>query len=365
MLDYFNTAVDFIMQFKPTTVYNIAGMKIGEESVLSEGGYSYVYLAHDRDNYSQKYALKKIIVQDKINEEAVMREIEQWSLLGDHPNIWKYIGHTEIEGDDAKTVVIWWEFWSGGTLVDLLTRNKNKLIEEQIIYVLTHIARGLKLMHNHDPPISHRDIKVENILMEDQVFKLADFGSWSTDTLNYSKDSKKVIVEKMELFEKYTTMMYRPPEMIDQYLNYSVNTKVDIWMLGCVLFTLWYAKHPFQEAQKLAIVNAHYTFPDEKDKRIGSKLKDLIRLMLTPNPSKRPDINKILDLLESWDELDNIPLSDEAIKIKSKQEAIVQAKNKNYKEVSHIDLLGFEEDTPKHKSVIQCKLDSVNLFNMK
>ena len=32
--------------------------------------------------------------------------------------------------------------------------------------------------------------------------------------------------------------MYRPPEMIDKYQEYSVNTKVDIWMLGCVLYTL-------------------------------------------------------------------------------------------------------------------------------
>lgn len=145
-------------------------------------------------------------------------------------------------------------------------------------------------MHEHNPPIAHRDIKVENILMEDQLFKLGDFGSCSTDTLDYNTDSKKIIGEKMELFEKYTTMMYRPPEMIDQYQRYYVGTKVDIWMLGCVLYTLCFAKHPFQDAQKLAIVNAHYYIPEDDFKRIGTKLRDLIRLMLTPNPEKRPDI---------------------------------------------------------------------------
>ncbi len=41
--------------------------------------------------------------------------------------------------------------------------------------------------------------------------------------------------------------MYRAPEMIDPYLGFEVNEKVDIWMLGCVVFTLLTAKHPFQD----------------------------------------------------------------------------------------------------------------------
>ncbi len=43
-------------------------------------------------------------------------------------------------------------------------------------------------------------------------------------------------------------MMYRPPEMCDPYLQYCVSTKVDVWMLGCVLYTLCFFKHPFAES---------------------------------------------------------------------------------------------------------------------
>mmetsp|Transcript_32086 Transcript_32086/g.31490 ORF Transcript_32086/g.31490 Transcript_32086/m.31490 type:complete len:104 (-) Transcript_32086:540-851(-) len=103
---------------------------------------------------------------------------------------------------------------------------------------MNQIAQGLKVMHEHSPPIAHRDVKVENILMKGEHFKLADFGSCSTDTLDYKEDNKTVISEKFELFEKYTTLMYRPPEMIDKYQKYPVGTQVDIWMLGCVLYTL-------------------------------------------------------------------------------------------------------------------------------
>ena len=34
-------------------------------------------------------------------------------------------------------------------------------------------------------------------------------------------------------------------------------------MLGCILYTMCFAKHPFFEAQKLAIINAHYFIPEE------------------------------------------------------------------------------------------------------
>jgi predicted transcriptional regulator len=55
---YFNTAVDFIKKHIPTKTYKIGGITVGQESIISEGGYGYVYLAHDKENYDQKYALK-------------------------------------------------------------------------------------------------------------------------------------------------------------------------------------------------------------------------------------------------------------------------------------------------------------------
>ena len=140
------------------------------------------------------------------------------------------------------------EFCEEGTLVDLISRNEMKLSEEQIIQAFKDICSGVRHMHEQDPPIAHRDLKIENVMCQNGIFKLGDFGSCSSDTLDYTKSSKSEISDKMEMFEKYTTLMYRPPEMIDQYLKYPVNTQSDIWMLGCILYTMCFAKHPFFEA---------------------------------------------------------------------------------------------------------------------
>jgi AP2-associated kinase len=94
--------------------------------------------------------------------------------------------------------------------------------------------------------------------------------------------------------------------MCDHYSKYKVNEKVDIWMLGCILYTLIYKKHPFADAQKLAIINAHYFTPDTS---YNEKLLDFMRLLLTPNPEKRPDIRKVIQIIQNWDNINKIELS--------------------------------------------------------
>jgi serine/threonine protein kinase len=80
--------------------------------------------------------------------------------------------------------------------------------------------------------------------------------------------------------------MYRPPEMVDVYLKYPVDERVDIWMLGCVLYVLNYKYHPFQDEGKLSIVNASIKYPQT----VAPKMEKLMRHILTPNPFYRPSL---------------------------------------------------------------------------
>ena len=95
--------------------------------------------------------------------------------------------------------------------------------------------------------------------------------------------------------------------MCDNYSKFVVNEKVDIWMLGCILYTILFKKHPFQDAQKLTIINAYYNFPS--DTKYSEKIQDFIRLMLTPNPANRPDLVFINDVIVNWKKESNIKLS--------------------------------------------------------
>lgn len=79
--------------------------------------------------------------------------------------------------------------------------------------------------------------------------------------------------------------MYRPPEMCDYFSNTVINNQVDMWMVGCVCFTLMYFKHPFYNASKVGIINASVIWPE--DSVYSNKLKNLVRNLLTPDPKLR------------------------------------------------------------------------------
>ena len=58
------------------------------------------------------------------------------------------------------------------------------LAESQVLLVMRDIVNGVT--HMHKKGIAHRDLKVENVLPHDSTFKLCDFGSASSEVLDYS-----------------------------------------------------------------------------------------------------------------------------------------------------------------------------------
>ena len=87
--------------------------------------------------------------------------------------------------------------------------------------------------------------------------------------------------------------------------NFNINEKVDIWMLGCIFYKLLYKVNPFRGIEMTDINNIHYNCPHSY---YTEKLVDFMRFMLTPDPTNRPDIKMILNIIDHWDEITTIDL---------------------------------------------------------
>jgi len=303
------------------TPYVVGSHTIVEEDLLGEGGYAFIWRVRDVST-GKHYALKKLLCQNQDAIDSAKKEVSVLKDLIDCENVVGYIDSGVISKQEGKRVIgILLEFCSGGTLYDMCMKYQGGMSIKQMMFILKDLCSGLIYMHETcNPPITHRDIKVENVLLQNKKFKFCDFGSCSRSSVNFATVPFNEIYIYETEFEKYTTMLYRPPEMVDVHLKYVVDTKVDIWMMGCVLFALAFNRLPFPDGGKLAIRNAHYMFP--RGNRFDEKFCDLCRWLLTPNPSQRPSARQVLNLINRYDEINEIPLCPEVLEIKKNQGGI-------------------------------------------
>ncbi|CAB4003662.1 AP2-associated kinase 1-like [Paramuricea clavata] len=162
------------------------------------------------------------------------------------------------------------------------------LSEEMVLRIFTDVCEAVATLHYSQPPVVHRDLKVENILRNSKGdFVLCDYGSASTTPVD-PKESKLSEVE--EEIQRYTTLSYRAPEMVDLYSGKIIYTKSDIWALGCLLYKLCFFTVPFGESV-LAIQNGQFTIPENS--RYSKEMHSLIRYILEPDPHIRPDIYQV------------------------------------------------------------------------
>ena len=131
-------------------------------------------------------------------------------------------------------------------------------------------------MHYLKPPLLHRDLKVENVLItkanDSVLYKLCDFGSTAPPRPAATSAAEGRLIE--EDVQKHTTLQYRSPEMIDVYRKQAIDEKSDIWALGVLLYKLCYYKTPFEELGQMAILNASFKFPNYP--QFSDRLKKLI-----------------------------------------------------------------------------------------
>ncbi|KAH8194435.1 hypothetical protein TruAng_011403 [Truncatella angustata] len=274
--------------FSPGTKIQVGEHRVVIQKYLSEGGFAHVYLVKlpKPVDGTDLAVLKRVAVPDRDTLRGMRTEVETMKRLKGHRPIVTYIDShaSEIRGGGGGfEVFLLMEFCDGGGLIDFMnTRLQHRLTEPEILNIFTDIAEGVACMHYLKPPLLHRDLKVENVLItmigSRRKFKLCDFGSAAPP-----KPAPQSIVECRlmdEDVQKHTTMQYRSPEMVDVYRKQPIDEKSDIWALGVLLYKLCYYTTPFEDQGQLAILNASYKFPSYPV--FSDRLKQLIGKFVDP-----------------------------------------------------------------------------------
>ncbi|OVA20876.1 Protein kinase domain [Macleaya cordata] len=274
---------------------DIGNLKVNIRNAIAEGGFSCVYLARDAIHSSKQYALKHIICNDDESLDLVMKEISVMKSLRGHPNVVALQAHTILDMGRTKEALLVMEFCEKSLVSVLESRGAGYFEEKQVLLIFRDVCNAVFAMHCQSPPIAHRDLKAENLLLgPDGAWKLCDFGSTSTNHKRFERPEEMGIEE--DNIRKHTTPAYRAPEMWDLFRRELINEKVDIWALGCLLFRICYFKSAFDGESKLQILNGNYRIPELP--KYSSSVTDLIKDMLQSSPDARPDITQARALLD-------------------------------------------------------------------
>ncbi|KAJ8920099.1 hypothetical protein NQ315_011754 [Exocentrus adspersus] len=278
-------------------IVEISNVKLRIKKVIAEGGFAVVFVAQDVST-GKDYALKRLLAADEEAKNNIMKEINILKKVSGHPNIVQYLSASFIDKSQTthnqSEFLLVTELCPGGSLVEILQARTTALDVDTIIRVFYQTCRAVLHMHSQVPPIVHRDLKIENLLISSEsTIKLCDFGSATVEIyrpdLSWSANQHSSLEEQMA---RFTTPMYRAPEMVDTWNNYYVGPPVDVWALGCILYMLCYMKHPFEDSAKLRIINANFTLPSDSK---HSCFHDIIRGCLQANPEQRLTISGVLE----------------------------------------------------------------------
>jgi serine/threonine protein kinase len=271
---------------------------------IGEGSFSDVFLAHreeedkvvvrPRRGTPRYYAVKRMDLSESTSagattlitltretcetEVAIMRRVA-------HPNVVKLLD----DFIDGRYFCVVMEHAAGGDMLGLVNRCGHLLETKAKVYVA---QLALALHYAHGLGFVHRDVKLENILLDikSERIMLADWGfacCWSP---------------QRRIEGSVGSLNYSSPELV-QGSSY-VGPEIDSWSLGVVLYAMLEGRLPFTppstsapsnlaEVRRRIAIGA-YVSPA----RASGPCLDLVRRLLWPNPANRASMRQVLD--HSW-----------------------------------------------------------------
>jgi len=291
----------------------LGGYQIVKE--LGRGGMGAVYLAR-QVSLDRPVALKVMNPQWASNPNFLVRFTREAYAAAQlvHHNIVQVYDF----GNDKGINYFSMEFVEGQSLGDLLKKNKGKVPCDLAAGYILQAARGLKFAH--DRGMIHRDIKPDNLMLNNQgVVKVADLGLVRTPGAEEKPLSEQppapvpnrpASVRSLSDLSNVTmanqamgTPSFMAPEQARDATK--VDQRADIYSLGCTLYVLVTGKPVFSGKTPLEVMTRHasdpVTPPEVHNKEVPKALSDIILRMLAKNPDDRyADMQEVIVALESF-----------------------------------------------------------------
>lgn len=266
--------------------------------VLGQGTFARVY--HARNLQTGKSVAMKVIPKEKLFKagrsmvDQIKREISVMKSVK-HPNI---VELYEVMATKTK-IYLAMELVRGGELFTRLKKG-GRLDEDLARLYFRQLISAVDFCHSRG--VYHRDLKLENLLLDDEGnLKITDFG---LSTFLAERDDS----EQM-LHTSCGTPHYVAPEVVSRKAQGYQGSKADIWSCGVILFVLLAGYLPFHDDNLIRMYRKIYRGDFNCPSWFSSEASLLITRMLDPNPCTRISIPQITE--STWYNINTVPkLSD-------------------------------------------------------
>lgn len=206
---------------------------------LGRGAFGVVWLAEKRGAILTSQVALKMPNDEDVDLEAVKREAGVWKLAAGHANVLPIIDADVYDGQ----VVFVSEYAPDGSLAKWLKRHNGKAPSfDAAARMVEGILAGLQHLHSRN--IIHRDLKPDNILLQGETPRLADFG----------------IARVIKTTNSYSvTISGTPYYMAPEVYRGKRTEQTDLWAVGVILYQLLAGSLPFRQEDPYSLMNAVLT----------------------------------------------------------------------------------------------------------
>src|SRR5688572_12587643 len=274
------TTVDTVERTPKDLVGHLLNGRYAIQAELKRGGMGVVYLARDQQLHSRNVVVKVLLDQAYQSEYVVQKfrqEVEALSRI-DHPGIVGIIDSGELPNGRPFIVM---QYVEGVTLRSLMTREGMNL--ERVAEVTKQVGRALAAAHNRG--IFHRDLKPDNIMLQDlghgeEQVKIIDFG--------IAKVKSSVVAPSTSLNLSPGTVAYMAPEQLS---GRPITAATDIFALGAIVYEMVTGRKPFNPETGFELLQMQQTGVRVKPADLRPSLPELaqgiILKALAFNPTDR------------------------------------------------------------------------------